>query len=377
MEIALLGLGTVGGSFYRIIQEYGNVIAGKKVNIKYVLVRNKANKRIDENILTTNFDDIINDGSIDIVVEAMGASVSYNYIKRALENGKSVITANKEVIALYIDELTNIANKNNCQLLYEASVGGSIPIINALLNASKFNKINKIEGILNGTTNFILTNMQQNKLSFQESLKLAQEKGFAEADPTADLEGLDMVRKIAILSSIAYKCKVDIKNVHHYGIKNVSSEIIEVVDLLGYKLKFLASSVLDDNKIGISVEPVMIKKDEMLANVDYEFNVVKYQGENSDIQLMYGKGAGYATANSLLNDLVLLLSGNHVSFIEENQYEIIGNSNDKATYLLMLKEKNDFSFILKDLGDFVITKEISGNTLNEVLPKVGFYAKMI
>lgn len=377
MDIALLGLGTVGKSVYRIIDEHDGIIAGKKINVKYVLVRNKENKNIDHNILTTDFNEILDDNNINIVIEAMGASVSYKYIKESLLRGKSVITANKEVIALYIDELTKIANENNCSLLYEASVGGSIPIITSLLNASKFNKITSVEGILNGTTNFILTNMQENKMSFQEALKLAQEKGFAEADPTADLEGLDMVRKIAILSDIAYKCKVDIKKVHNYGIKNINKEFIELADLLGYKLKFMSSSFLIDSEISIAVEPVMIKKNEMLANVDYEFNVIKYQGDNSDTQLMYGKGAGYATANSILNDLVLLICGNKVTYSKEFDYNTLGNLKQEATYLLMIKDKIDPNIISKDLGNFVITKVIDGKTLNELLDNISFYAKMI
>lgn len=375
MNIALLGFGTVGKAVYEIIKNKKELL-NKDICIKYILVRNKENKNVDYEILTTSYDDILNDKSIDVVIEMMGASVSYQYIKKALMKGKNVITANKEVIALYIDELIEIAHKHRCEILFEASVGGGIPIINAMLNAAEFNNVKKIEGILNGTTNFILSQMQIEKMSFSEALSQAQSLGFAEADPTADLLGLDMVRKIAILSDIAYKTKIDIKKIHNYGIKNVDREVIRVVDLLGYKLKFVASSEKNGNDISISVEPVLIKDNAMMANVDYEFNVVKYEGDASDVQLMYGKGAGFATANSIVNDLVLLINNYKVNYENINEYNVCGNLKTNSKYLLKLIDSIDPELVEKDLQGFVITKNITGEKLNSLLNSISFYARI-
>lgn len=377
MNIALLGFGTVGRAVYNIIGNKDKIF-NEDICVKRILVRNKENKKVDESLLTTEYEEILNDKSIDTVIEMMGASVSYQYIKKALIKGKNVITANKEVIALYIDELIEIAHKHRCEILFEASVGGGIPIINAIMNAAAFNNITKIEGILNGTTNFILSNMQIQKMSFNEALALAQQKGFAEADPTADLLGLDMVRKIAILTDLAFNTKVDIKKIHNYGIKNVNRNIVGISDALGYKLKFMAVSEKIDDNISITVEPVLIKKSEMIANVDYEFNVVKYYGDASDTQIMYGKGAGFATANSIVNDLVLLLNKYHVNYQNINEYNVCGNSLTHAQYLLKLKDNEiDENLIHTRADEFIITVPIDGKELNDLMDKIDFYAKIL
>lgn len=376
MNIALLGFGTVGRAVYNIIGNKKELL-GKDICVKYILVRSKENKNVDESLLTTCYEDILNDKSIDTVIEMMGASVSYQYIKKALIKGKNVITANKEVIALYIDELIEIAHKHKCEILFEASVGGGIPIINAIMNSAGFNNITKISGILNGTTNFILSNMQIQKMSFNEALALAQEKGFAEADPTADLLGLDVVRKIAILTDLAFNTKVDIKKIHNYGIKNINRNIVGICDALGYKIKFMAISEKIDNNISITVEPVLIKKSEMIANVDYEFNVVEYYGDASDTQIMYGKGAGFATANSIVNDLVLLINNYKVKYKNEFEYNVCGNLLTKGQYLLKLNDEIDQSLVYKSSDEFIITVPITGEKLNGLLDKIDFYARIL
>ena len=376
MNVALLGLGTVGKAVFKIIEEQNvSIFKDYDINVKYVLVRNVENKNIDRNLLTTDYDIILEDRDVDVVIEMMGAKVSYDYIKRALNARKHVITANKEVIAEHYIELQQIATEKNVQLLFEAAVGGGIPIVHTLLNSSQFNHITRIDGILNGTTNYILTCMHNEKISFEEALKLAQEKGFAEADPTADLEGLDMVRKIAILSMICYESKINLNNVYHSGIKNVDKELIEVVELLGYRLKFIASSSLDDEGINLFVEPVILKASDLLSNVDYEYNIVRYSGDGCASQMMYGKGAGPVTANSIVFDIGLLLADYKQTFIPDNSYRCNGNRNVHSKYLVKA-DYLDESLIEKKLGNVYITKQIPSSKITELKDSINFYARI-
>lgn len=378
MNVALLGLGNVGKAVFDILsKKEADIFKNYEVNVKYVLVRNVANKNIDPELLVTDYDLIVNDPSVDVVIEMMGASVSYDYMKKALLASKHVITANKEVIAEQYTELQAIAMQNRVKLLFEASVGGGIPIVHTLLNSSPFNHITRVEGILNGTTNFILTSMHKEKIDFAEALKLAQIKGFAEADPTADLEGLDMVRKIAILSMIAYNSTIDLAKVYNYGVGNVDKETVEVIDLLDYTLKFVASSELADNGINITVEPVVLKKTDLLANVDYEYNLVRYHGEGCATQMMYGKGAGPTTANSIVFDLGLVLSDYRQKFMPSLSISCNGNKNTKAKYLMKIKDGFNKDIVEKSLGGLVITKPIDGEYLNSIEDTIEFHARII
>ena len=372
MVVALLGLGTVGKAVYEAIRE-----GFLDIEIKYVLVRSPENKAIDKDLLVTDYNIILEDNEVECVIEMMGASCSYEYMKRAIAARKHVITANKEVIAMHYPELKGLAILNDVELLFEASVGGGIPIISTLLKEGMYNKVDRIEGILNGTTNFILTSMHKEKIDFSEALAIAQMRGFAEADPTADLEGLDMVRKIAILSMIAYNSKIDLNKIYHMGITNVNKSIIEFIDLLGYRLKLMASSSLKNNIISISVEPTLVKADSLFAGVDYEYNLVRYNGSISGSQVMYGKGAGDKTANSILYDLANLAMKERVSFIPANTLCCNGNYDTFSKYLLEVDGKIDNNIIEKRLGSMVITKKISGLELEKLLPNVSFSARFI
>lgn len=377
MVVALLGLGTVGRAVYEgIVHKEGSLFIQHDIKVKYVLVRNVSNKTIDPHLLTTKFEDIIEDQEVDCVIEMMGANISYDYIKRSLMAKKHVITANKEVIASHFTELEFLAKRKKVQILYEASVGGGIPIITTLNNLSPVNKITRIEGILNGTTNFILTNMHNNKMTFAEALRLAQDKGFAEADPSADLLGLDMVRKIAILSQIAYQSEINIEDVYSYGLVNLTKEAIDVIDLLGYTLKFICYSSLTEDKISIGVEPVVFKRDDFIANVNYEYNVIQYDGNHCGMQSMVGKGAGPLTANSILNDLKLLVNGYKSTYQIINSYQVIGPSEEKCNYFLQLIDKIDPSFIETNLGSIVITKKLTFAEFKSIHAKIHFYAKI-
>lgn len=379
MKIALLGLGTVGRAVYDIIaKKQAAIFEKEEIIISHILVRNKAKYfNVPSYLLTTNYDDIINDSSVDVVIEMMGASVSYEYMKIALEAKKHVITANKEVIANHYVELQELAIKNDVKLFFEASVGGGIPIVHTLLNSSPFNNITSIKGILNGTTNFILTSMQNEHLTFEEALKLAQDKGFAEADPTADLEGLDMVRKIAILSMICYQTPIDINKIYHYGISRITREIVEIADLLGYHIKFISSSYKMESGISIMVEPVFLKTSELLSTVDYEYNMVEYSGDNCATQVMYGKGAGPITANSIIFDLGLLISKYNQNFMPTKKMQVIGNEGIKSRYFIQSNSNIDNYFIEKDFKKFIISRALSKDEFESLLPSIQFYARII
>lgn len=376
MKIALLGLGTVGGAVYKAITEKKtDLFKDFNVEIKYVLVRTKENKSFALDVLTLDYEEILNDEEIEVVIEMMGARVSYDYIKQALNHHKNVITANKEVIASHFKELEELAKKNNVKLLYEASVGGSIPIIGVLSDATMVNEITTIKGILNGTCNYILTNMHKNKMNFNDALALAQENGFAEADPSADLKGLDMVRKIKILSEIAYKSEIDLDKIYSYGIENINKEIIDVIDLLGYSLKLMCYSRLEDENIYIGVEPFMLNRDD-LCNVNYEFNVVEYIGSNCDKQIMVGKGAGIKTANSILIDLKKFIYGYNSNYKIVNNYKTIGGDFSCFKYFIKPIEELDMDLIDINLGDFYITKKLNYEEFKLIQNKISFYAKI-
>lgn len=376
-NIAILGLGTVGYGVYDIVSKSEYL---KDINVKYILDKDLSKQELVKGKVTNSIDEILNDNEVEVIIECMGAKdFSYYCIKESLLKGKSVVTANKEVVAAHIKELTAIKEFKNVSLYYEASVGGGIPIIKPLFNASLINDIDEIKGILNGTTNFILTKMTNEKMSFKDALKLAQDLGFAEADPTADLEGLDMVRKIAILSSIAYKYEVDPEKVYHYGITTLNEKDIEFAEKNNKKIKLLASSKLVGNEIELRIEPVLIEKGQMISSVDYEFNIIEVNCSYNDKLIFYGKGAGrYPTANAMVNDLIMVLNNDkNYTFIEEGNKSIKQlNSNNK--YYLRVK---DLKNINKDIIDIIdnnqiITKEINFKEINNILNDVFFYAKI-
>ena len=321
MKIAILGLGTVGFGVYDIIQKSEYL---KDIEVKYILDKDSSKQDLVKSKVTSSIDEILSDKEIEVVIECMGAkNFSYKCIKEALLASKSVVTANKEVIAEHINELTEIKNKRNVSLYYEASVGGGIPIIKPLHNAALVNEVSEIKGILNGTTNYILTKMSVEGLSFEEALKLAQINGFAEADPTADLEGLDMVRKIAILSSIGYKSEIDPEKVSHFGISNLSDKDIKYADSKNSVIKLIASSKLVDNNVELKIEPVFVQKGSMIASVNYEFNVIEVKTNINDKLTFMGKGAGrYPTANAMVNDLIMIKHNDkNYSFTQKSKKE--------------------------------------------------------
>ena len=306
MKVAVLGCGTVGGGVVSILRNGVDGLELKKILDK----RDRFDLEFID-LFTDNADEIFSDPEIETVVETMGGhDFSYSCIKRALEAGKNVVTANKEVIALHLKELSALAEEKGSYLMYEASVGGGMPILKTFSNLAKVNDTLSVSGILNGTTNYILTKMQKDGLSYSDALKGAQQNGFAEADPTADVEGLDMLRKIAIISMLLFKQEVSINDIYHFGITGVSEKFIDFVGKMGYTLKFMCFAENGENEIGIGVEPVLVKTGGVTAGVSYETNVVKVGMVPNDELLFIGKGAGrMPTATAIVSDIVTIRDG--------------------------------------------------------------------
>jgi len=285
MKIAILGFGTVGTGVYEIIKN-SNASIIKNFEITKILVRNK--DKISSPIMTDNYDEIIEDNSINIVVEVMGGAVpAYEYILRALKAKKHVVTANKEVVALHLDEFTKIASENNVSIHYEASVGGGIPWIKSIIKAKRIDKIQEISGILNGTSNFILYNMFKNGYEFNDILKIAQEKGYAETDPSADIDGIDVQRKLSITTSLCFDTIVPQNNIPTFGIRNVTKQDIDYFKNNNLVLKLIAKSVLYNDSYCSCVEPVLFNKNSIEANVDHNYNIGSLIGESiGELKLM-------------------------------------------------------------------------------------------
>lgn len=312
IQIGLLGLGTVGTGVIKVLIENAYEISQKvdaEVKVKTVLVRNLDKKRnvTGEFIVTDQIEDIINDDEIDIVVEVMGGEYpAKEYMLRALNAGKHVVTANKDVVAQYGRDMFDAAKKHNVDFMFEASVGGGIPIITPLKQCLTANKITEVMGIVNGTTNYMLTKMTNENLDYQTVLSEAQSKGYAESDPTADVGGLDAARKIAILASIAFNTRVALEDVYVEGITAITPEDIEYARELGYVIKLLAiAKDSPENGVDVRVHPAFIPKAHPLASVNDVFNAIFVKGNAVGETMFYGRGAGEKpTASAIIADII-------------------------------------------------------------------------
>ena len=306
VKIAIMGYGTVGSGVYDIIK--ANNFAYEAMNpieIKYILdIRDFPDHR-EKEIFTKDFNDILNDDEIYCVVEAMGGlKPAYEFTKSLLLSGKNVVTSNKELVATHGPELLKIAREKNVNYLFEASVGGGIPIIKPLCSSLKANKIKKIAGILNGTTNFILTEMVEEGKSFSEALKMAQDNGYAERNPAADIEGHDACRKIAILASLAWGEYIDYRDIQTEGITNITLEDVEAASRLGYSIKLIGYADKRDG-LFIWVSPMLVRKSCPLASANGVFNAILVDGNYLGTSMFYGQGAGkFATASAMVADVI-------------------------------------------------------------------------
>ena len=323
IKAALLGAGTVGGGVYKLVERRAAEMpdkVGAELKITKVLVKNLQKKRegIPTEVLTDDWEGIIHDPEISIVIELMGGvEPARTYILQALEAGKNVVTANKDLLAEHGQELMEAAERNHCDLCFEAAVGGGIPIIRPLKECLAGNEITEVMGIVNGTTNYILTKMTQEGWDFDDALKEAQRLGFAEADPTADVEGLDAGRKMAILASIAFHSRVTFKDVDVKGITKITAKDIQYAKEFGYTLKLLGVARNEGGKMEVGVSPMMIPSTHPLANVNDSFNAVFVHGDAVDDAMFQGRGAGeFPTASAVVGDLI--------SVARDMQYDCCG-----------------------------------------------------
>lgn len=309
-KIAVLGYGVVGSGTVEVFYKNKENLekkAGEPLDIKYILdVRDFPDSPYADKFVK-EFDVILNDPEVSVITEVIGGlKFSYGYVKSALEAGKSVVTSNKELVAAKGAELLAIAKEKNVNFFFEASVGGGIPIIKPIHACLEANEIDEIAGILNGTTNFILTKMIRDGMGFEEALRIAQELGYAEHDPTADVEGIDACRKICILASLAFGKHVYPDNVHTEGITKVTLEDVEYMDSFDAKIKLIGCARREDgNEISIGVFPAVIKDESQLAGVNDVFNAILVRGDATGDVVFYGKGAGkLPTASAVVSDIV-------------------------------------------------------------------------
>ena len=312
INVGLIGAGTVGGGTYKILKENFSEISRKTgKDIVVFALAEKDIKRAEAVVdnktkIYEDAFDLVRDKNIHIVVELIGGTgISKDFVEEAIKNSKHIVTANKALIAMHGEELVSLANHHNVNLCYEAAVAGGIPIIKSIREGLAANKIEWVAGILNGTTNYILTEMKENNLTFDVALKQAQELGFAEADPTFDIEGVDAAHKITILASIAFGVPINFDAVHIEGISNLAQKDIIYAEELGYKIKLLGITKCINNELELRVHPTLIPEKRLVANVDGPMNAVLVQGNMVGPTLYYGAGAGSEpTASAVVADII-------------------------------------------------------------------------
>ena len=372
MRIAVLGYGTVGSGVVEVLEKNHDIIsarAGKEIEVKYVLdLKDFSGQQIQEKIVH-DYEVILNDKEVEIVVEAMGGIEPANaYVKSALLAGKSVVSSNKALVAKYGAELMKIAREKNVNFLFEASVGGGIPILRALGSSLTGDKIEKITGILNGTTNYMMTKMFYEGADYDTVLKEAQANGFAEADPTADVEGYDACRKIAILTSIISGKMVDFEEIYTEGISKVTTEDMKYAKALGMTVKLLAECEKVDGKWFAQVAPCLLSSEHPLYSVHEVFNAVFVKGNMLGDAMFYGSGAGkLPTASAVVADVVAEAKNLHtdiMNFWTEEKLELEKYTEIARRFLVRVEGKQTEleSRIQKDFGrvQYVNLEELPG-----------------
>jgi homoserine dehydrogenase len=359
INIGMIGLGYIASGVFSLIQEQKDYLAQKiKKNINITRIAERNLDKIDRSFvkkfrdikITDNADDVIGDENIDIVVELIGGiEPAYDYVHRALDAGKYVVTANKDLIANKGAELFEVAEKNNVDILFEASVGGGIPIIGPLKSSLASNNIYKIVGILNGTTNYILTRMEKDNLSFDNALKKAQELGYAEkANPSSDIEGYDAACKLAILSTIAFNSRVKLDDVYREGITGILPDDIKNAMDMGYRIKLLAVGVEDSGTINVRVHPALIPVGHILASIEDTFNAVYIYGNYVGEIMSYGRGAGdRPTASSVAGDILKIAR----NFDRKKKGKIYGCSCFENKKFRLIDDTESKFYILIDVLD--------------------------
>ena len=363
-KIAVLGYGVVGSGTVEVFYRNKAALekkAGDELDIKYILeVRDCPDERYRDKF-TKNFDDILNDPEIKVVAEVIGGlKYSYGYVKSALEAGKSVVTSNKELVAAKGAELLKTAREHNVNFFFEASVGGGIPIIRPLNQCLSANEIDEIAGILNGTTNFILTKMIKEGMGFDEALKIAQELGYAERDPSADVEGHDTCRKICILASLAFGKHVYPDNIHTEGITKITLEDVKYCESMNSVIKLIGFASRRGDEIAVMTCPAVIGEESQLAGVNDVFNAILVRGDATGDVVFYGKGAGkLPTASAVVSDIIIAAKSDHSSKTMHRE--------DSA---------QDFIIPYKKLSNrFYVRANADKKTVNDIFGEVRFLSR--
>lgn len=350
VSVAIMGHGTVGSGVAEILTTHKKKLfasLGEEIYIKHILDLREFPDSPLADRFTKDFNDIINDREVRVVVEVMGGlNPAYDFVKQCLKSGKSVVTSNKELVAAHGAELLAIAKEENVNFLFEASVGGGIPIIRPMSQCLVANIVYEIAGILNGTTNFILTKMIEEGMQFEDALKLAQDLGFAERNPAADIEGHDACRKICILASLAFGKHVYPDSVHTEGITDITLEDVKYAAAFNCVIKLIGKvKRLDNGKIDIVVAPLFVPNTSQLANIDNEFNGIMVRGDCTGDVVFYGKGAGkLPTASAVVADIVdcckHLKTRKYLFWADGNGSNIISYTESKTAVYVRVKGEN-------------------------------------
>lgn len=376
MRIAIMGFGTVGTGVEEILFKKRDALLKNNfdIEIEKILIKNKNKERFPHNkdlVFTDNFDEILN-SDVDTVIDVTSnLEETYERIVKLMKSGKNIVTANKAVVSKYFENLNKLARENNIYFSYEASVAGAIPVIHPIMEEAFFSQMDKVYGILNGTSNYILSKMELEGSSYEDVLKDAQDLGYAEADPTADVGGFDAMRKIRILSSLIYNAKIEENDIFTFGISNIKKSDFDFAKEKGYSIRLLAKSKLSDEKINISVIPTFLK-DNFFAKTFDGTNAIKVWGENFSSYELKGPGAGkLETADAIMRDLLRILAKREIKtfYDAENSYEVTNNLKNKF-YIRTSK----ISSKIKDLAEeekligqdnHIITKKISLDDLED------------
>ncbi len=386
MKIGIIGLGTVGEGVLKVLTKEKNSIFEKSqadIEVKYACdlnINREFSFEFDKSILVDNYKKILEDSEIQLVVELIGGEMlAKDIIIEAFKSKKSVVTANKALIAKHGVELFQIAKENGVSFLFEAAVGGGIPIVTPLMESLVANTVTEIRGIMNGTSNYILTKMKEDNLSFDEALSLASAKGYAEADPTYDVDGIDAGHKINILASLAYGGSIKFKDMQISGIREINILDIFAANQLNSTIKLIASSkLISKDDAQISVEPILISNNEILAKVDDVYNAIETIGSYTERTLFYGRGAGMdPTASAVVADIVKIATRSHIEsdyfFNSTKIINIIDSNAVKDNYYIRVSddfnvENSPFNVYNKIDNFFIILAEnISRNEINEYL----------
>lgn len=366
-KVCIIGFGCIGSGAYEILKENKDIIskrAHEDIEVKYIVDIRDFSQHEVAPYVTDNFDKVLADDEVDIVIESMGGvTYAYEYTKAALKKGKNVVTSNKELVAAKGDELFALAKENGCKYFYEASVGGGIPIIRPLLTSLNANNITQISGILNGTTNYILTKMIKEGTSFDDAVSQAQKLGYAERDPSADVEGHDACKKISILSSMALGKKVNFEDVYTRGITEITLADTKYAEALGCAIKLIGRFKKTDCGAEVFVSPMFVPSDSPLYSVEDVFNAIMVTGDMLGDALFYGKGAGkLATASAVISDVIEVVKGSmddiNVPW-ESCKEKIIADYNDvKGSFVARISNKDGAMSLALNRFENVKTLEI-------------------